>query len=88
MAGVDVAKKAYAAWMEGDMNTVMSLMSDDVIYYHWNPTEPDVKPGVPTSGIWKNKDGVAEFFKVHSSCSSLTPMSTMNAYLLITATPV
>lgn len=63
---METAQKLYTAWHSGDIPTVMSLLSDDVILYVWNPSAPGAKPGVPMSGVWKNKDGVGEYMKVRT----------------------
>lgn len=63
---VETAKKAYAAWQAGDMDTVLSLISDDIVNYRWNPTLKKANPGVPWSGVWKGKDGMKEWIKVGS----------------------
>jgi len=53
---IDVIKKMYEAFGEGDMPRVFSLLSEDVQWDHRGP------PGAPISQLYVGKAGVEEFF--------------------------
>lgn len=40
---------------------------DDIVNFRWNPTLKEGKPDVPTSGVWKGKDGMKDWIKVGST---------------------
>ena len=54
---IEVVKQAYDAFDQGDMDRVLSLMSDEVQWDHRGP------PGAPISQLYERKEGVAKFFE-------------------------
>ncbi|MGA2613817.1 MAG: nuclear transport factor 2 family protein [Spirochaetia bacterium] len=64
---LDVVKKMYAAFAKGDMNAVLDLQADDVVWYvgegdRGAKTSPD--PRLPYAGTFKGRDGLQRFFKI------------------------
>ena len=54
---IEVVKQMYAAFEEGDMPKILSLVSEDVQWDHRGPEGP------PINQLYVGKDGVQEFFE-------------------------
>jgi uncharacterized protein len=50
---------AYAAFGRGDIATLLGYFDDSVVW----TTIHGADPAIPSSGVWKGKSGVAEFFQ-------------------------
>ena len=64
---LDVVKEMYAAFDKGDLNKVLELQSDDVVWHvgegdNGVKTSPD--PKLPFAGTFKGKAGLQKFFTV------------------------
>ena len=55
---IEVVKQVYDAFDQGDMDRVLSLMSDDVQWDHRGP------PPTPINHLYTGKEGVAQFFEL------------------------
>jgi ketosteroid isomerase-like protein len=51
---VDIARRGYAAFNDADIETVLGLLTDDVLWHGG--------PKGPTAGDYKGKDAVTELF--------------------------
>ncbi len=54
---IELAKKAYAAFGSGDMETLLGLFADDIVW-----TTPSAE-GMPFGGVSRGRDQVAAFFQ-------------------------
>jgi ketosteroid isomerase-like protein len=54
-----VVKDAYAAFQRGDINTILGLLDEEIVWQAVKGTEGVV----PTAGVRHGRAGVAEFFK-------------------------
>lgn len=54
---VQIVKESYAAFQRGDLDTLLSSLTEDV---HWYVPGP---PEVPYTGIRRGRSGVADFFR-------------------------
>lgn len=64
---LDVVKEMYAAFDKGDLNKVLELQSDDVVWHVGEgdkgiKTSPD--PKLPFAGTFRGKAGLQKFFTV------------------------
>jgi ketosteroid isomerase-like protein len=57
-ANVQVIRHAYAAFARGDIQPILDSVADDVEWETPGPTE------VPYAGLFRGKDGVADFFRI------------------------
>lgn len=55
-----LVQDAYAAFGRGDVNAILDVMADDVV---WQPII-GCGPHVPMAGTRRGKDGVREFFRI------------------------
>jgi ketosteroid isomerase-like protein len=51
-------QQAYAAFLQGDIATVIDACTDDVVWEAPGPKE------VPQAGLFNGKNGVADFFRI------------------------
>jgi uncharacterized protein len=50
---------AYAAFGRGDIQALLGYFDDSIV---WS-TIHGANPAIPTSGVWRGKSGIAEFFQ-------------------------
>jgi ketosteroid isomerase-like protein len=57
-ANLQVLKDAYAAFLRGDIQSVLDACADDIEWESPGPSE------IPYAGLFHGKDGVADFFNI------------------------
>src|SRR3954468_23167903 len=68
----ELVKRAYAAFVRGDVQTILDSLDDQIV---WQPVY-GAAPHVPTGGERRGKAGVAEFFRLvaaHVNFSAFEP---------------
>ena len=63
-----IVQEAYAAFLRGDVTTLLGLMSDDIV---WEPVQGTASH-VPFSGKRQGKPAVAEFFQLVATHDDFT----------------
>ena len=58
---VRIVQEAYAAFQRGDIEAVLSTISDDITFYIPGP------PQMPTAGTWRGLEGMRKFFATLAS---------------------
>ena len=53
---VKIVQDVYAAFLRGDIEAVLSAVSDDITFFVPGP------PQMPTAGTWRGLAGMREFF--------------------------
>jgi uncharacterized protein len=53
-----IIRDAYAAFVRGDIATVLANLTDDVVWDTLGPAQ------IPYAGVFRGKDGVAQFFGI------------------------
>ena len=58
---VRIVQEAYAAFMRGDIEAVLSTISDEITFYIPGPQQ------MPTAGTWRGLEGMRKFFATLAS---------------------
>lgn len=53
-----IVQSGYEAFGKGDLETLLGLLADDVVWTHHGPGS------IPHSGVFKGRDGAAKFFSL------------------------